>query len=173
MNFIKQFRLKESVKLLRFSVHDILLLIFSIFVIGYFISTLVIIPVISPDPQINIFPSTCPHPDNCTRIADTNNREPGVQPPTFNATLSQVKQAIKGWIGNQTILNESTYFFHIRWTQPLTRFRDDVFILLKPNPNNTQTTIWIQSQSRLGSYDFNTNTNRVNDFMQYLMAYKF
>ena len=173
MNLIKQFRLKESVKLLRFSVHDILLLIFSIFVLGYFISTLVIVPVISPDPQINTFPSSCPHPNNCTRIADTKNREPGVMPPTFNATLNQVKQAIKGWIGSQTILNESTYFFHIRWTQPLTRFRDDVFILLKPNTNNTQTTIWIQSESRLGSYDFNTNTNRVNAFLQFMTNYTF
>lgn len=153
--------------------HNIVLLIFTIAVMGYFISTLVMIPLISPDPVITSFPSSCPHPNNCTRIANTNNREHGISPLVINASTTKVKGAILDWIGSQIILSESTNFYHIRWTQPLTRFRDDVIILLIPNSNNTQITIWIQSQSRLGSYDFNTNTNRVNAFMQFMQSYTF
>lgn len=141
-------------------------------IIGYLVIGFIIIPFISPDPIINTFPATCPKPNNCTRVADTNNREPDVQPPVLSANASQVKQAIIQWMGDQVILNQTATFMHIKWTQPITRFIDDVLILLKPN-GTTQTTVWIQSQSRLGEWDFNTNTNRVNSLLSFLVDFTF
>lgn len=156
---------KLLVKIKNKSLRKILLVLFGLGVIVYFTTTLIVIPFISPDPVITSFPSSCPKPNNCTRIADTNNREPNVKPPVLNATISQVDQAVSDWAGGQTILYNTSTFFHIRWTMLLTGFRDDVMILLKPTGSN-QTTVWIQSQSRLGEWDFNTNTNRVNGFLE-------
>ena len=162
-------------KIPRISIHDFLLLFFAIGVIGYFLSTLVIIPFISPDPVIDSFPNSCPHPNNCTRVADTNHRADNIRPPIVQANITETMKAIEEWIGPQKILyqSENDTFVHVRWTMPLTRFRDDVLILLKSEVNNTQTVIWIQSQSRIGSYDFNTNINRVNSFIHFIESYKF
>lgn len=163
---------KLVVKINKKLLHDILLVLFALGVIGYFTTTLVVIPFISPDPVITTFPDACPKPDNCTRIANTNNREPNVKPPIFNASINQVAQAVLDWASYQTVLYNTSTFFHIRWTMPLTRFRDDVMILLKPTGVN-QTTVWIESQSRIGQFDFNTNTNRVNGFLAFLADYNF
>ena len=160
-------------KISKSTIHKLLLLSFTIAVIGYFISTLVIIPFISPDPIIDSFPSSCSHPDNCTRVADKNHRANNITPPLVNANITETLHAIKVWSAHQKILFETDTFVHIRWTMPLTKFRDDVLILLKPENNNTQTVIWIQSQSRIGSYDFNTNTNRVRAFIQFMNSYAF
>ncbi len=162
------------VKILKVSLHDLLLIVFILGVLGYFISTLVIIPVISPDPTINSFPDACSSKSNCTRLADTNNnRMDNMTPPMVNANTTEVMKGIESWAEAQTILYQTNTFIHIRWTMPLTRFRDDVLIQLNPKNNDTQTVIWIQSQSRLGSYDFNTNTNRVNSFLNYIESYHF
>ena len=96
-----------------------------------------------------------------------------VTPPTINANTTEVMKAIESWADAQTILYQTDTFVHIRWTMPLTRFSDDVLIELNPVSNNTQTIVWIQSQSRLGSYDFNTNTNRVHSFLNYIESYRY
>ena len=160
-------------KITKILIHDNLIAVFTLGDKGNFISTLVIIPFLSPDPTINTFPLSCPHPDNCTRIADTFNRADGMTPPNVQANFTQVKEEIVTWLVGQTILNQTADFMHIRWTMPLTRFMDDVMIKLLSGTDSNHTIVWIQSQSRLGSYDFNTNTNRVHSFVDFLTSFNF
>jgi uncharacterized protein (DUF1499 family) len=160
-------------KIKNLSYHDLFLVLFVIGTIGYFLSTLIIIPFLEPDPMVETFPNSCAQPSICTRVADTNNRADNIEPPVLHANFSQVKRAVKDFIGPQTILNETSDFMHIKWTMPVSRLLDDVFIKLLPGLEANTTIVWIQSQSRLGQSDNGSNTNRVLALIDFLTNYNF
>ena len=57
------------------------------------------------------------------------------------------------------IVNQQDGFIHAVDITPFFRFYDDIAI--KIFKDSEKTTIWIQSQSRLGYYDFQVNEKRV------------
>ena len=56
-------------------------------------------------------------------------------------------------------VTEKDGFLHFVQITPLFRFYDDLFI--KIFTNEEKTTIWLQSQSRLGLYDLLVNEKRI------------
>jgi len=59
------------------------------------------------------------------------------------------------------IINENFGFIHATDVTPFLRFYDDIAIKLFEE--NGKTIVWMQSQSRLGYYDFQVNEKRIQE----------
>ena len=100
--------------------------------------------------------------NNCTRVADKPNRGKNMKPIVTNLAIDEIQKNIKEIINTMQkikIINERNGFIHFIQITPFFRFYDDIFI--KIFENNGKTTVWFQSQSRLGLYDFQANEKRV------------
>ena len=108
------------------------------------------------------FPNKIYGKNNCTRIADNQNRGYGMKPIVTDTPINEVQLILKTIIkkmSRATIINEREGFIHFVQSTPFFRFHDDIFIKLFLE--DKKTTIWFQSQSRLGLYDFLINEKRV------------
>ena len=130
-------------------------------IIGYFVMINTIY-FLSPNRKWDEFPEKCSNSTKCTRVADKNTRGYGLKPITINENTSLVQEKIMRLINEKTkmtILNDKNGFIHAVDITPFFRFHDDVAIRIFDSEGST--TIWLQSQSRLGIYDLNVNEKRI------------
>ena len=133
---------------------------------GYFL-TLGLIWVAAPNPEILSFPDNCPKVTNCTRVADANVRGEGLTPIISNMSSSEIIRLTLDWIDDQprtSIIQNSSDFIHAKFLSPFFRFPDDFMVKISSNDNGT--TIWVQSQARLGESDLGVNEDRVQEFFR-------
>ena len=134
-----------------------------IIIFGY-LGMINIIYFLAPDKKLNTFPEKCKINTKCTRVADSNNRGYGLKPIQLNNTIENVQRKIVQIIQNRPrmkIINEEEGFIHATDITPFFRFHDDLAIRIFESGNKIN--IWLQSQSRLGLYDFNVNERRVQE----------
>ncbi len=138
-----------------------------------YLLSLGIIYVISPDPP-NKFPQNCPNTPNCTRVAEINVRGDGLKPLLINTSINYVHSSLIEWIKNQprgTVLFSNDTFIHAKFLSSFFRFADDLYIYLFCN--NSRSSFWVQSQSRLGNSDLRVNENRVQNLFKFISGYKY
>ncbi len=134
-----------------------------IIIIGYLIMIKTIY-FLAPDKKWKKFPDKCKISTKCTRVADINNRGYGLKPIQLNDTIKNVQEKIVQIIKNRPrmkIINEEKGFIHASDVTSFFRFYDDLAIRIFESENKVN--IWLQSQSRLGLYDFNVNEKRVQE----------
>jgi len=134
-----------------------------IIIIGYLIMIKTIY-FLAPDKKWNKFPGKCKINTKCTRVADINNRGYGLKPIQLNDTIKNVQERIVQIIKNRPrmkIINEENGFIHASDVTSFFRFHDDLAVRIFESENKVN--IWLQSQSRLGLYDFNVNEKRVQE----------
>lgn len=134
-----------------------------IIIIGYLVM-INIIYFLAPDKKWNKFPDKCKIHTKCTRVADINNRGYGLKPIQLNDTIENIQKKIVHIIKNNPrmkIINEKKGFIHASDVTFFFRFHDDLAILIFESEKKIN--IWLQSQSRLGLYDFNVNEKRVQE----------
>ena len=139
----------------------IILIIAAVVLTGYLVMINVIY-LLAPTKTWNTFPEKCNVKTKCTRVADSNNRGYGLKPPNFDKDIKYVEKEITKIIESKPrmkIVNQQDGFIHAVGITPFFRFYDDIAI--KIFQDSGKTTIWIQSQSRLGYYDLQVNEKRV------------
>jgi len=117
---------------------------------------------LAPTKTWNTFPGKCSIKTKCTRVADNNNRGYGLKPPIFDKDIEYMEIEITKIIESKPrmkIVNQEDGFIHAVDITPFFRFYDDIAIRIFQDSGKT--TIWIQSQSRLGYYDLQVNEKRV------------
>ena len=117
---------------------------------------------LAPNKKWIEFPKKCRRSSNCTRVAETNTRGYGLKPISLKGNTTVIQEKIISIINERTrmtILNEKKGFIHAVEITPFFRFHDDVAIRIFESGKNV--IIWLQSQSRLGLYDFNVNERRI------------
>ena len=80
----------------------------------------------------------------------------------LDLSKKEVQSIVKDIVNNMPqmkTVTEKDGFLHFVQITPLFRFYDDLFI--KIFTNEEKTTIWLQSQSRLGLYDLLVNEKRI------------
>ena len=124
---------------------------------------------LSPTKVLNSFPEKCNVKTKCTRVADYNNRGYGLKPIETKEDITSLQKKITKIIETKSrmeIINEKNGFIHAIDITPFFRFYDDITI--KIFDKEGKTIVWMQSQSRLGLYDFQVNEKRIqelhNDF---------
>ena len=140
---------------------SVILIITSVILIGYLVMINVIY-FLAPTKTWNTFPEKCHIKTKCTRVADNNNRGYGLKPLKFDKDNKYIQKEITKIIESKPrmkIINQYDGFIHAVDVTPLFKFYDDIAI--KIFEESGKTTIWIQSQSRLGYYDFQVNEKRV------------
>jgi uncharacterized protein (DUF1499 family) len=143
-------------------------------IIGSIIGYLIMINVIyflSPNKKWDDFPKKCSKATKCTRVADENTRGYGLKPISINENASLVQEKIVKMINEKTkmtILNDKNGFIHAVDVTPFFRFHDDVAISIFDSEEST--TVWLQSQSRLGIYDLNVNEKRIQSLHEKISA---
>ena len=140
---------------------SIILIIASVILVGYLVMINVIY-FLAPTKTWNTFPEKCHIKTKCTRVADNNNRGHGLKPPKFDKDIKYIGKEITKIIESKPrmkIVNQEDGFIHAVDITPFFKFYDDIAI--KIFEDSEKTTIWIQSQSRLGYYDFQVNEKRV------------
>ena len=141
--------------------NNIILLLVIAAILNYFVITKIIY-VLAPTIPKGKFPNKIYGKNNCTRIADNQNRGYGMEPIVTDTPINEVQLILKTIIERMprtTIVNEKEGFLHSVQLTPFFRFHDDIFI--KIFLEDKKTTIWFQSQSRLGLYDFLINERRI------------
>ena len=141
-----------------------------IIIIGYLVMINTIY-FLAPDKKWDKFPSKCKIHTKCTRVADTNTRGYGLQPIKLNDTIENVQEKIVQIIKNRPrmkIVNEEKGFIHASEITLFFRFHDDLAIRIFESENKVN--IWLQSQSRLGLYDFHVNEKRVQEIHKKISA---
>tara|TARA_B100000586_G_scaffold268084_1_gene243911 strand:+ start:980 stop:1447 length:468 start_codon:yes stop_codon:yes gene_type:complete len=137
--------------------NNIILLLVIAAILNYFVITKIIY-FLAPTIPKGKFPNKIYGKNNCTRIADNQNRGYGMEPIVTDTPINEVQLILKTIIERMprtTIVNEKEGFLHSVQLTPFFRFHDDIFI--KIFLEDKKTTIWFQSQSRLGLYDFLIN----------------
>ena len=148
--------------------------IFIVAGLGLIIGYLIMINVIyflSPNKKWEEFPKKCSYSTKCTRVADENTRGYGLKPISITENPNTVQEKIVKILNEKTkmtILNDSNGFIHAVDITPFFRFHDDVAIRIFDSEGST--TIWLQSQSRLGIYDLNVNENRIQSLHKKISA---
>lgn len=143
------------------NISTIILILLAISIIGYVFMINVIYYLAPTIPREN-FPSKRFGKNNCTRIADNPNRGKGMEPIVTDLSKKEVQSIVKDIVNNMPqmkTVTEKDGFLHFVQITPLFRFYDDLFI--KIFTNEEKTTIWLQSQSRLGLYDLLVNEKRI------------
>ena len=117
---------------------------------------------LAPTKRWDEFPKKCNIKTKCTRVAESNTRGYGLKPIKLEYGVDYVQKEIIKIIGTKPrmeIINESLGFIHATDVTPFFRFYDDIAI--KIFEDNGKAVIWLQSQSRLGYYDFQVNEKRI------------
>jgi len=141
-----------------------------VIIIGY-LSMINIIYFLAPNRKWNTFPEKCKVRTKCTRVADSNNRGYRLKPIQLNDTIENVQRKIVQIIKNKPrmkIINEKEGFIHATDVTLFFRFHDDLAIRIFESKDKVN--IWLQSQSRLGLYDFNVNERRVQEIHKTISA---
>ena len=141
-----------------------------VIIIGY-LSMINIIYFLAPNRKWNTFPEKCKVRTKCTRVADINNRGYRLKPIQLNDTIKNVQRKIVQIIKNKPrmkIINEKEGFIHATDVTLFFRFHDDLAIRIFESKDKVN--IWLQSQSRLGLYDFNVNERRVQEIHKMISA---
>lgn len=141
----------------------ILLIGILILAIGY-LFMINVIYFLAPTKKWTEFPEKCSVKTKCTRVADANNRGYGLKPIEFEGKVDMIQQNIVNLIKSKPrmeIVNNLSGFIHAIDVTPIFRFYDDVAI--KIFEKEGKTTVWMQSQSRLGYYDLQVNEKRIQE----------
>jgi len=125
------------------------------------------------DPAWTKFPEKCTQPIGCTRVYydNTSNRY-GTQVENITFNNSNLNQIIEDWQKTNLQTNvklKSDNFYHFTFTTLVLGFVDDMevkIIKCKDNPN--MSSVYSQSELRIGKYDIEVNNNRIKDFYDYL-----
>ena len=137
--------------------------ILSFILIGY-IATICTIYFLSPTKKWDKFPEKCSVKTKCTRVADYNNRGYGLKPIETKESIENLQEKITKIIEakpRMKIVKEENGFIHAIDITPFFRFYDDITI--KIFNDEGKTIVWMQSQSRLGLYDFQVNEKRIQE----------
>ena len=122
---------------------------------------------LSPNEKWTDFPKKCNIKTKCTRVAESNTRGYGLKPIKLEYNVDYVQKKVVEIIGNKPrmkIINDSPGFIHATDVTPFFRFYDDIAI--KIFEENDKAVVWLQSQSRLGYYDFQVNEKRIQTLHQ-------
>jgi len=137
--------------------------VLSFILIGY-IATIGTIYFLSPTKKWDKFPEKCTVKTKCTRVADYNCRGYELKPIEIEDNVKNVQSKIIKILNSKPrmkIINENIGFIHAIDVTPFLRFYDDIAIKLFEE--NGKTIVWMQSQSRLGYYDFQVNEKRIQE----------
>ena len=132
-------------------------------IIGY-IAMIGTIYFLSPTKKWNKFPEKCTIKTKCTRVADYNCRGYELKPVEIKDSIKNVQTKIIEIINSKPrmkVINENVGFIHATDVTPFFRFYDDLAIKLFEQEGKT--IVWMQSQSRLGYYDFQVNEKRIQE----------
>ena len=147
---------------------ELIVAILLLSIVGY-ITMVSIIYFLAPTKILNSFPEKCNVKTKCTRVANYNNRGYGLKPIETKENIANLQEKIVNIIEakpRMKIINEKNGFIHAIDITPFFRFYDDITI--KIFNDEGKTIVWMQSQSRLGLYDFQVNEKRIqelhNDF---------
>ena len=147
---------------------ELIVAILLLSIVGY-ITMVSTIYFLSPTKILNSFPEKCNVKTKCTRVANYNNRGYGLKPIETKENIANLQEKIVNIIEakpRMKIINEKNGFIHAIDITPFFRFYDDITI--KIFNDEGKTIVWMQSQSRLGLYDFQVNEKRIqelhNDF---------
>jgi len=127
-----------------------------------------------------VFPTSCGSPLHCTRITSNGNvRATNISTPLLVTLRQSVIDTSVKWINNQhsfIVLQHQTpdggYYIHSKFISSFFAFPDDFGLYFFCN-NATQTEVWIESESRIGSSDLGVNDDRSINFVHYLSSISF
>ena len=122
---------------------------------------------LAPNKKWAEFPKKCNIKTKCTRVAESNNRGYGLKPIELDYSIDYVQKEIIKIIETNSrmkIINNLSGFIHATDVTPFFRFYDDIAI--KIFEENDKAVVWLQSQSRLGYYDFQVNEKRIQKLHQ-------
>lgn len=143
------------------------------------VTLLLAIQIATPSVDAAAFPTACQPGDkpNCCRLVPTalGARDTGnLSVPVFASGVScgSVLQATTRFVAQNDarllVANSSAQFVHAVFQTVTFGFRDDFYVRCERWPTNT--TVLVQSESRLGYSDFGTNLARVEAFVAALKA---
>ena len=136
-------------------------------IIVAYIGMINVIYFLSPNKKWADFPKKCNIKTKCTRVAESNTRGYGLKPIELEYSIDYVQKEIIKIIDNKPrmkIINDISGFIHATDVTPFFRFYDDIAI--KIFEENDKAVVWLQSQSRLGYYDFQVNEKRIQKLHQ-------
>ena len=132
-----------------------------------YIGMINVIYFLAPTRKWSEFPKKCNIKTKCTRVAESNTRGYGLKPIELEYDIDYIQKKIIEIIETKPrmkIINESLGFIHATDVTPFFRFYDDIAI--KIFEDKGKAVIWLQSQSRLGYYDFQVNEKRIQTLHQ-------
>ena len=141
---------------------NLIILVLSTIAIVAYLIMVNIIYYLSPTVPKDDFPKGRFGKNNCTRIAENPNRGEGMKPLITSSSLEETQENAKNVIMNMprtNIVTEKNGFMHFVQITPVFRFYDDIFVKLFIEDGKT--TVWLQSQSRLGLHDLMVNERRI------------
>ena len=144
----------------------IIIALFLMSIIAY-VGMINVIYFLAPNKKWTEFPKKCNIKTKCTRVAESNTRGYGLKPINLEYSIDYVQKEIIKIIETKPrmkIINDSSGFIHATDVTPFFRFYDDIAI--KIFEDNGKAIIWLQSQSRLGYYDFQVNEKRIQALHQ-------
>ena len=144
----------------------IIIALFLMSIVAY-IGMINVIYFLSPNKKWTDFPKKCNIKTKCTRVAESNTRGYGLKPIELEYSIDYVQKEIIKIIDNKPrmkIINNISGFIHATDVTPFFRFYDDIAI--KIFEENDKVVVWLQSQSRLGYYDFQVNEKRIQNLHQ-------
>ena len=142
---------------------ELIIAILLLSIVGYVVMVSIIY-FLSPTKVLNSFPEKCGVKTKCTRVADYNNRGYGLKPIETKESIDNLQEKIAKIIEakpRMKIVNEENGFIHAIDVTPFFRFYDDLTIKIFEEKGKTK--VWMQSQSRLGVYDFQVNEKRIQE----------
>ena len=140
---------------------EIIIGLLALVIFSYFLM-INIIYFLAPTKILKEFPKKCPNSTKCTRVADTKTRGYGLETIKLKKGVEQTQQKISEIIKNETsmkIIFTKKGFMHAVDKTAFFKFHDDITINIFEEKNKTN--VWLQSQSRLGIYDFSVNEKRI------------
>ena len=141
---------------------ELIIAILLLSIVGYLVMVSIIY-FLSPTKVLNSFPEKCSVKTKCTRVADYNNRGYGLKPIETKESIENLQEKITKIIEakpRMKIVKEENVFIHAIDITPFFRFYDDLTIKIFKEEGKTK--VWMQSQSRLGLYDFQVNVFVLN-----------
>ena len=139
----------------------IIIALFLMSIVAY-IGMINVIYFLAPNKKWSEFPKKCNIKTKCTRVAESNTRGYGLKPIELKYSVDHVQKEIIKIIETKPrmkIITDRAGFIHATDVTPFFRFYDDVAI--KISEDKGKAVIWLQSQSRLGYYDFQVNEKRI------------
>ena len=144
----------------------IIIALFLMIIVAY-IGMINVIYFLAPNKKWIEFPKKCHIKTKCTRVAESNTRGYGLKQIELEYSIDHIQKEIIKIIETKPrmkIINERLGFIHATDVTPFFRFYDDIAI--KIFEENDKAVVWLQSQSRLGYYDFQVNEKRIQKLHQ-------